>query len=142
MIRLFIVDNARVLSHIMASVLREEPDISVVGTVATVDEAIPYLNRCDVLLVTATLPDDGALTLVHMAAEQSPGTKVIIMDWPETPTGFLQQLLSSIAGFVSENDSVDELLRKIRSLASTGKPASVATKAPSTLVPAFALKGH
>jgi DNA-binding NarL/FixJ family response regulator len=120
-IRLFIIDKDRYLGETMTAVLSGEPDIEVVGTAVSVAEALPYMADCDVILVTADLPCDGVLQLARAASALAHGPQVVLMDWARTQEAFLQYAAAGVAAYAAEDDSLDELLTKMRML-QEGKP--------------------
>lgn len=50
-----------------------------------VEEALDLARgrKCDVLLVSATIPNDGALEIVRTVAQAEPGVKVLVRDLAE-----------------------------------------------------------
>ncbi len=116
MIRLFILDKDRSLGDIMTAILSGEPDIVVVGSAVSVADALPHLGDCDLILVTADLPCDGVLHLARAASEHSGGPQVVLMDWARTQEAFLQYAAAGVAAYALEDDSLDELLSKMRLL--------------------------
>ena len=116
MIHLFIIDKDRYLGETMTAVLSGEPDFIVVGTAVSVAEALPHIGDCDVILVTADLPCDGVLQLARAASALSQGPQVVLMDWARTQDAFLQYAAAGVAAYAAEDDSLDELLTKMREL--------------------------
>jgi DNA-binding NarL/FixJ family response regulator len=117
-IHLFIIDKDRDLGETMTAILGGEPDIAVIGSAVSVDEALPYMGDCDVILVTADLPCDGVLQLARAASALSHGPQVVLMDWARTQEAFLQYAAAGVAAYAAEEDSLDELLTKMRMLQS------------------------
>lgn len=60
------------------------PDLAV-GFANNVEEALDLARdrKCDVLLVSATIPDDGALEIVRTVVQAEPGVKVLVRDLAE-----------------------------------------------------------
>jgi DNA-binding NarL/FixJ family response regulator len=115
-IRLFIVDKDWSLGETMTAILSGEPDIVVVGAAVSVADALPYLGDCDLILVTADLSCEGVLQLARAASGRSGGPQVVLMDWDRTQEAFLQYAAAGVADYALEDDSLDELLTKMRSL--------------------------
>jgi DNA-binding NarL/FixJ family response regulator len=115
-INLFIIDRDEYMCETMAAILSGEPDIHVVGTAVSVADALPHMHECDVLLVTADLPCDGVLQLARAACELGRGPQVVLMDWARTQEAFLQYAAAGVAAYAAEDDSLDELLAKMRVL--------------------------
>jgi DNA-binding NarL/FixJ family response regulator len=129
MIRLLLVDKIKALNQVMASVLAAEPDISIIGRAQAAADALPYLDACDVLLVTDRLPDSDALNLALMAASRSPQAKVLVMDAPDSQEAQLRYAQAGVAGYALESDSLDELLDKMRAIYAA-QQAGVAASRP------------
>jgi DNA-binding NarL/FixJ family response regulator len=122
-IRLLIVDKLRCMCDAMVSILQNEADISVTNVATTMHEALHQLDHCDVVLVSADLPDEGALELIRAATAGHPEVKVIAMDVAGSVAGALRYVKAGAAGYVLEEDSVDELLAKVRAVHSHRHPA-------------------
>jgi RNA polymerase sigma factor (sigma-70 family) len=118
MVNVLIVHQTLLIGNIIASVLSGEKDITVVGSATTVDEAITYLEagRCDMVLVSANLPGNGALKLTEAAIELDPATKVLVTGLPESKNIILQYVMAGAAGYVLEDVSVERLLDHIRAV--------------------------
>lgn len=118
MVNVLIVHQTLLIGNIIASVLSDEKDLTVVGPATTVDEAITYLEagRCDMVLVSANLPGNGALKLTEAAIEIDPATKVLVTGLPESKNIILQYVMAGAAGYVLEDVSVERLLDHIRAV--------------------------
>jgi DNA-binding NarL/FixJ family response regulator len=116
MIRVIVVHQAKLIANIIASVLSEEPDIYVVGTAVTPEEALGKLERsnCNMILASATLPDQGALTLTQAVAAPHSGTKVLIIGVPQSESVILQYVAAGAAGYVLQDVPVERLLENVR----------------------------
>jgi len=102
------------MGNVIAAVLEDESDIAVVGCAITVDAALDQAPGCDVMLVSTTLPDNGALKLTQAISEDHPSVKVLALGLAESEAEVLQYVEAGAAGYVLKDDSVDELLRNIR----------------------------
>jgi RNA polymerase sigma factor (sigma-70 family) len=131
-IRVFLVNEMRLISNVIASVLEDEPDIEVVGRAASVDEALALATESDVVLVSTRLPDNGALKLTSAVAEADPSVKVLVMGLGESKGRVLRYVEAGADGYVLKNDSVDDLLEHIRA-AQKGK-ALVSPKIAAALM--------
>ncbi|CAN5571850.1 response regulator transcription factor [soil metagenome] len=116
MIRVLIVHETRLICDLKATVLRNEPDIEVVGCVAVADEALAILKKspCDVVLVSVTLPDDGAFALTRAVAKLSNTVKILITGLTESKAVILRCIEEGVAGYVNTDESLTDLVRKIR----------------------------
>jgi DNA-binding NarL/FixJ family response regulator len=114
MIRVLLVNEIRLMSNVIRSVLEEEPDIEVVGGVTSLDEALALASKSDVVLVSTRLPGDGALKLTTAIAEAHPSVKVLVLGLTETKGQVLQYVEAGATGYVLKDDSVDDLLSHVR----------------------------
>ena len=116
MIRVLLVNEIRLMSNVIGSVLEDEPDIEVVGGVTSLDEALLLVPESDVVLVSTHLPEDGALKLTGALAEAHPSVKVLVLGLAETKGQVLQYVEAGADGYVLKDDSVDDLLSHIRAV--------------------------
>lgn len=114
MIRVLIVDEVRLTCDMLATFLQEKSDIEIVGFVTTVDDAIPHLSECDIVLATTTLPNDGAYELTCTAAKNNYFPRVLIIGLTESKDAIIRYIEAGAAGYVHRQDSVDQLLANIR----------------------------
>ena len=102
------------MCNVLASVLEDEPDIEVVGRATSVDEALDRAPESDVILVSTRLPDSGALKLITAIAEVDPSVKVLALGLTESKERVLRYVEAGADGYVLKDNSVDELLTRIR----------------------------
>jgi len=116
MIRVLIVHETRLICDLKATVLRNEIDIEVVGCAAAADEALTLLKRmpCDIVLVSVTLPDDGAFMLTRALAKITHAPKVLITGLTESKAVILRCIEEGVAGYVNTDESLTDLVRKLR----------------------------
>lgn len=118
MIRLIIVHQAHLICSLIASVLSEESDIYVIGYATNVEEALSKLERsnCNMILVAATLPDNGALELTKAVAERKSAVKVLVIGLPESENMILQYVAAGASGYVLQDVPVEKLLDNVRAV--------------------------
>lgn len=116
MIRVIVVHQTKLIANIIASVLSEEPDIHVVSTAVTAEEALGTLtlSNCNMVLAAANLPDDGALSLTEAVTASHPNTKVLIIGVPKSESVILQYVMAGAAGYVLKDVPVERLLDNVR----------------------------
>jgi DNA-binding NarL/FixJ family response regulator len=114
MIRVLLVNEIRLMSNVIGSVLEDESDIEVVGGVTSFDEALALAPKSDVILMSTRLPEDGALKLTSTIAEAHPSVKVLVLGLTETKGQVLRYVEAGAAGYVLKDDSADDLLSRIR----------------------------
>lgn len=114
MIRLLLVTQIELIGNVVAAMLEDESDMEVVGTVTSVEEALAMAAESDVILVSPRLPEDGALELTTTIAERYPSVKVLVFGLAESKARVLAYVEAGADGYVSRDDSVEDLLRHIR----------------------------
>lgn len=116
MIKLLIVHPTRLISSLLASVLGDEKDIFVTGQAQTVDDALFQLaaTPCQIALVAANLPGDGALRLTEQITAAYPDVKVLVFGLPKAELVILQYVMAGAAGYVLQEVSVERLFDSIR----------------------------
>ncbi len=118
MVRLLIVHEVRLIADLTASALRRESDIEVVACAPTAEAALALLRqtRCDVMLVSVTLPQDSAMTLTCAAAKMDRSLKVLITGLVEAKDLILRWIEAGAAGYVHTDESLAMLVQKVRSV--------------------------
>ncbi len=127
MIRLLIVDRSQLMRDVMMIVLQNERDLHIIGFASTVEEALVQANGCDMVLVSANLPNGLACDVISAVAQRWPEVKVVAIDVNVGRAGISPYLAAGASGCVFEDDSVDRMLRKVRALCN-GRPAPLAER--------------
>lgn len=116
MIRVLVVHQTQLIGSIIANVLDEEPDIRVIGRTTDAEDALARLERtpCEMVLVAATLPDNGALEITEAVAEREYDAKVLVIGLPKSKNAILQYVAAGASGYVLQEVSTEELLQHVR----------------------------
>ncbi|MEZ4835358.1 MAG: response regulator transcription factor [Caldilineaceae bacterium] len=118
MINIVIVDQIRLILESISAALAGEADIQILGAATTRAEALSLLKtgdeQCDVLLVSADLPEDDALHLVRACVELEPPPRVLVMGVPEAEPVIMTFIEAGAAGYILKDDTVAHLLQNIR----------------------------
>lgn len=114
MIRVLLVNQIRLLCHILAAVLEEEPDMEVAGCATSVGEALAQAPEVDVILVNTQMSDGTALEVIREISDAEMPVKILALGLAETKTQILPYVEAGAAGYVLKDDSVDDLLGRIR----------------------------
>jgi two-component system nitrate/nitrite response regulator NarL len=117
MIEVFVVQRSRLMAEIFSTVLREVEDIRVCGTATSANDAIHKLQctKCDVALVNANLPDDGALHITK-ALRSSRSIKVLVVEINSLEQVLLKFIEAGVAGYVLKEESLSDLIKNIRAV--------------------------
>jgi DNA-binding NarL/FixJ family response regulator len=90
--------------------------MEVVAQATATREALNHIqeSRCNLVLVSATLEDNGALYLTKRIAQDYPDIKVLVVGLPESKYVILQYVMAGASGYVLQDVTVDRLLENIR----------------------------
>ncbi|HZQ08344.1 MAG TPA: response regulator transcription factor [Anaerolineae bacterium] len=115
MIRVLIVTPVRLIGDLLQVVCSSQADLSVVGCVSDKAQALANKARCDVMLVSHSLENNGALSLLQAAGRPTtPFPAIVIIGLPNVEPLILRYLEAGATGCVREQDSSDDLVRAIR----------------------------
>jgi two-component system NarL family response regulator len=135
LINVLLVIEVRLIGNIFASVLEDERDMEVAGCVFTEEDALEFLptRNVDVVLVSAGLPNQGALRLTRTIMDSWPSTKVLAVGLTEEHQHeALRYIEAGAAGYILKDSSVKELVEAIR-LAQKGE-AQVSTRMAAAMM--------
>jgi DNA-binding NarL/FixJ family response regulator len=118
-IRVAIVDDHPVVREGTAALLDGQPGLRMVGTAASLDEAVPLLDPAtvDVLLLDIRLGSDSGLSVLRGDARKPAIVVLTAYDYPQYAAAALRL---GAAGFVVKTAPVAELVDAIRRAASGG----------------------
>lgn len=83
MTRLLIVDQDRPDPLATTAALAQQSCIELVGVVNSVDAALAELAKCDLIMVSATMPQGGALELIKAVMDLDPWVRVLVTNLAE-----------------------------------------------------------
>jgi DNA-binding NarL/FixJ family response regulator len=133
-IRVLLVNEILLMANVIADVLSDEPDITVVGCVTNAAEALERVRQedVDIVLASTRLPQDGALALTRLLSENDPEIKVLALGISDNKERILQFVEAGAAGYIRRDDSVEDLLQSIR--AASANRAQVSPKIAAALM--------
>jgi DNA-binding NarL/FixJ family response regulator len=120
--RLLIVDDHQMLTQSLAALLAGEPDLRVVGQLASGSELLAWLPRppapapADVLLLDLHLPPPDGFTLLPQLRQQWPGLRVLVFSTLATPEAVDRVAAAGARGFVPKSADAGQLLAAIRAV--------------------------
>ena len=130
-INILIIQNFRILSDLMSTVLQQESDINVVRAVCSEPEALSCVEKCDLALLSIDLPGHDTLVLSKLLTTRNPNLKLIITNVNNSNLMVPYFEVGAVGCILSE-DSVDTLLDKLRA-AHEGR-ALICPKMAATMV--------
>jgi DNA-binding NarL/FixJ family response regulator len=116
MIRVLIVNQVSLTCDMFATILSEQPDIEVVGYSTNIASALANIDRCDVVVASTNLSEEGAIELTRAIVRSDKPARVLIVGLTETRAAIVRYIEVGAQGYVHREDSVDELIRNIRSI--------------------------
>jgi len=119
LIRLVLADDQQLVRTALAALLDLEDDLEVVGQAGRGDELVDVVRDAepDVALVDIEMPGLDGLSAAAVLAEQSPGTKVLVLTTFGRP-GYLRRAMEAGAlGFVVKDAPADQLVDAVRRVA-------------------------
>lgn len=116
MIRVQIVHEIHLVCNALANVLRDEADIRVFGLASCIEDAKVQLEAgsCDVILVNVSRPSQNILQFIQEVVQKNRNLKVLVVGVIEAEEFILQCFQAGAVGYALRDDSLDELLHKIR----------------------------
>lgn len=122
MIRILIVDEAALLSEVMAAVLESEDDMRVIGCIDSASQLRGALekNSVDVVLISAGLNQSDIFEMIHVVTDFDEKVRVLVTGMPDSEEHILAFIECGAHGYVLREDSVDTLLDNIRNVHDRG----------------------
>lgn len=120
--RIFIVHENKVLAGQAMAAFAQDPNIRVMDMLETASDALAYIgeNNCDVVLLSATLPQDGALTVAKTLRRRGVQAKVIVTGLVNDTREVIRYIAVGAAGYALRRDGIDAWLRQVHAVR-TGK---------------------
>jgi DNA-binding NarL/FixJ family response regulator len=117
LIRVLIVAEIRLYREGLAMMLGGEPGMEIVATAAGADEAVRALRDLepDVVLLDMAIPDNTWLVRALVAAV--PGARVVAIAVPEVEREVLACAEAGVAGYVTRDASVEDVVAAVQSTA-------------------------
>jgi DNA-binding NarL/FixJ family response regulator len=115
-IKLLLVNESRLIGNVIIVALEDEPDIIVVASVTSMEEALQVIQEkdVDIALVSTRLPDQGALKLTRAIVERAPSTKVLALGLTEDKERVLRYVEAGATGYILKDDSLEDLIETVR----------------------------
>jgi len=118
-IRVLVVDDHVVFSDALATILRTEPEIEVVGKGGTVQEAISMAHALqpDVVLLDVHMPDGSGIEAVAAIKRDRRQTQVVILTSDEEESVLRSAVQAGVTGYLSKHESAAQVVQAVRSAA-------------------------
>lgn len=118
--RLLLVDDHEVVRSGLHMLLQNEPDVEIVGEVATAEEALELVadRKPDVVVMDIGLPGMSGIEAAQTILELQPSTAIVALTIHEDEEYFFKMLDAGASGYVPKRAAPEELLKAIRAAAS------------------------
>ncbi|NOS84874.1 MAG: response regulator transcription factor [Ignavibacteria bacterium] len=115
-IRLFIIEDNRLLREGISALLKREPDMSVLAAIDERDLDIKFIadKKPDIILVDLGLSQYNSLDLVIKIKTEFPVVKIIIMDLLPIHEDILRFIEAGVSGFLIKDATIAEFIKTIR----------------------------
>ncbi|MEO8557328.1 MAG: response regulator transcription factor [Actinomycetota bacterium] len=119
LIRVAVIDGHRMFADALASRLTGEPDLEVVGTAATLDEALDLFsqNEIDVVVLDFGLAGSDGLALGRQLHALWPGLGIVVVTTDTDDPRGIEAVQYGVRGWVAMQSGVESLLTAIRGVA-------------------------
>jgi DNA-binding NarL/FixJ family response regulator len=120
MISVAIVEDHQILVDTFGMMMKNDPDIELVGNANSVADGREMVHRCspNVLLLDVGLPDGNGLDLIPEVKRCCPETQIVVLTSMTDETTLMRAIEGGVSGFVSKSSSLTDLLETIRQAAS------------------------
>ncbi len=119
-IRVFIVDDNRLLREGLASMLAEQADITVIGAAASGRKALEQIKDLhpdpEVALIDIGMPGKDGIEVTQELRRDLPAVKVVILGMVDLADEIMACIEAGAAGYVLKEASFDYLVETIRSV--------------------------
>lgn len=114
--KIMLVDDHLLFREGLASLLRSQPGIDVVGIATTVSQAVELVqtNKPDLILMDYVLPDGTGLDAAKAILGKQPDTKIIFLSVHDDDEHLFSALRSGAIGYLPKSISFQELLTFLR----------------------------
>ncbi|WP_121750976.1 response regulator transcription factor [Streptomyces sp. E2N166] len=118
-IKVFLLDDHEVVRRGVHDLLDDEPDITVVGEAATVEQAlvrVPAL-RPDVAVLDVRLPDGDGVTVCRELRSSMPDLACLMLTSFDDEEALLDSIMAGAAGYVLKQIEGSDLVSAVRTVA-------------------------
>lgn len=116
MIRAIVADDHVMFRQGLLNMLKGADDIDVVADCGDGQEALELIRRHapDVAVLDVSMPKLDGISVARQVARELPETRVVILSMHEDPEVLERAAAAKVYGFVSKDDTFEELLDTIR----------------------------
>lgn len=118
MMKIAIVDDHILFREGLAAIIRQEPNIEIVGMAGTVQDAVEMVHRLnpDIVLMDFTLPDGTGADTTRKILQEHPGCKIVFMTMSDRDEDLLAAIRSGAVGYLMKNMTPSKLVAALWSV--------------------------
>jgi two-component system NarL family response regulator len=130
-IRVLCVDDHRIVREGIALIISREPDMDVVGLVATGEEAVLLFERQqpDLTLMDLRLGTMSGLEAIHAIRRKQPSARIIVLTMYQGDEDVYRALAAGAATYLLKETLPDDLIRVMRDVHTGGHPLGANVRA-------------
>jgi DNA-binding NarL/FixJ family response regulator len=118
MIRVLIADDHPVVSEGLCRLLREQADITVIGTVENGREAVRRAvdEQPDVVVMDNAMPELNGIEATELIRKRSPGTRVLMLSMHTDGEHVMRALRAGASGYIAKRSAAREVIEAVRTV--------------------------
>lgn len=118
-IRVLVVEDHAIVRDGVCTLLEKEPDIEVVGSVGTGEEAIKFLQTTepDIVVMDVGLPGMSGIEATRQAKEDNPNLRVLALTMYTEDQYMLDMLDAGATGYLLKQSMVNNLVQAVKAVA-------------------------
>ena len=118
MLKLVLVDDHALFLEGLASILRLEPDIEIVGLAGSVKEAVEMVHslKPEIVLMDFSLSDGTGADATRMILDEHPECKIVFLTMSENDENLFSAIRSGAKGYLLKNMSPSKLVATVRAV--------------------------
>jgi DNA-binding NarL/FixJ family response regulator len=111
-IRVLIVDDHQIIRDGIKSILANEEDIELIGSLDSAENALGFMKHSlpDIVIADLSMPDISGIELTQMLSVRYPGVKVLILSMFNNEEYITKAIQAGAKGYLPKQDSTTGLL--------------------------------
>ena len=117
-IKVFIVDDQKMIREGLKALIKTEPDLEVIGTASNGEDSIKQVETLqpDIILMDMEMPGMDGVTATRLICDKFPQIKILVLSTFDTQEYVARSLSSGAMGYLLKGTPAKELTNAIRSV--------------------------
>jgi DNA-binding NarL/FixJ family response regulator len=117
-IQLLLVDDHKMVLEGLRNLIKQQPNLAVIGEAATGREAVRKVSELnpDVVIMDLTIPDLNGIEATRQILSNNPNVRVIALSMHSDQVFVTEMLKAGAKGYLCKDDDFDDLLSAIRAV--------------------------